>query len=110
MVREVPEMAAHTEQAVQATRTAKLVIKCNMTHSYKECPAFGKNATNAVLKIISVLAADQLKAMAKAKDAGEVERQLTARVQKDATEPTEVDAPGEGHIQEVDHRQATPTA
>ena len=69
-----------------------------------------KNATNAVSKIISVLAADQLGATAKAKDARKVEHQLVAGAQKDITDPTEADAPGQGHVQEVDHRHATPTA
>ena len=69
-----------------------------------------RNATNAVLKIISVLAADQLGMLAKAKDAGGVEHQLVVGAQKDITDPTEADAPGQDQVQEVDHRQITPTA
>ena len=69
-----------------------------------------KNATNAVLKIILVLAADQLGVMAKAKTAREVEHQLMAGAQRDITDPTEADAPGQDHIQGVDHRLATLTA
>ena len=48
--------------------------------------------------------------MAKAKAAREVEHQLVAGAQRDITNPTEADTPGQGHIQEVDHRLTTLTA
>ena len=57
-----------------------------------------KNATNVVSKIISVLAADQLRVTAKAKETGEVEHQLAAGAQKDVTDPTEAGTPGQGHV------------
>ena len=48
--------------------------------------------------------------MAKAKTNAEVEHQLEAKAQRDVTDPTEADAPGPDHIQEVDHKPATLTA
>ena len=69
-----------------------------------------KNAINAVLRIISVLAADQLGATAKAKTDAEVEHQLEVEAQRDVTDPTEADAPGPDHIQEVAHKLTTLTA
>ena len=103
-------MAAHTEQVVQATRTAKHVVSVTQHAHTKTVQHLAKNATNVILKIISVLAADQLRVMAKSKVTREVEHQLMAGVQRDITDPTEVDTPGQGHIQEVDHRHTTPTA
>ena len=69
-----------------------------------------KNAINAVLRIISVLAADQLGAMAKAKTNIEVEHQLKVEAQRDVTDPTEADTPDPDHVQEVDHKLTTLTA
>ena len=109
MVRKVPETAAHTELAVRVTRTAKLVVNATQHTRTKTVQHLAKNATNMVSKIISVFAADQLGVTAKAKHAREVEHQLTAGAQKDITDPTEVDAPGQDHIQEVDHKYATST-
>ena len=48
--------------------------------------------------------------MAKAKTAREVEHQLVAGAQRDVTDQTEADVPGQDHIQGVDRRLATLTA
>ena len=63
-----------------------------------------------VLRIISVLVADQPRATAKAKTDAEVEHQLKVEAQRDVTDPTEADAPGPDHIQEVDHKLEMLTA
>ena len=76
MVRKVPETAAHTEQMVRVTRTAKCVVSATQHTHTKTVQHLAKNATNAVSKIILVLAADQLRVTAKAKAAREVEHQL----------------------------------
>ena len=67
MVRKAPEPAAHIELVVQAVKTAKHVASATQCTHTKTVQHLAKNAINAVLRIISVLAADQLRAMAKAK-------------------------------------------
>ena len=78
-----------------SNKDSKTCSKCNTTHSYKDCP---EKCHKCGFKIISVLAADQLRVMTKAKDAREVEHQLVAGAQKDVTDPTEADALGQSQV------------
>ena len=109
-VRKVPEPAAHTEQAIRVTGTANHVASATQCTHTKTVQCLAKNATNAFLKIILGLAADQLRVAAKAKTTGEVEHQPVAGAQRDITDPTEAGAPDLDHIQGVDRRPATLTA
>ena len=93
-----------------SNKDSKTCSKCNMRHSCKGCPEFGKKCHKYGFKIILVLAAGQLRMWVLAKDAREVEHQLVAGLQRDVTDPVEADAPDQGHNQEVDHQHETPTA
>ena len=109
-VRKAQEPAAHIGLVVWVVKTAKCVASPTQCTHTKTVQHLAKNATNTVLRIISVLAADRLRAAAKAKTNAEVEHQLKAEAQRDITNPTEADTPGPDHIQEVDHKLATLTA
>ena len=87
-----------SQRVVQVPKTAKCVVSATQHTCTKTVQYLAKNTTNVVLKIILILAVDQLKATAKTKATREVEHQLVAGAQRDITDPAEVDAPGQGHI------------
>ena len=91
-VRKAPEPAAHIELVVQAVKTAKHVASATQCNRTKTVQHLAKNGTNAVLRIISVLAAYRFRVTAKAKTDAEVEHQLEVEVQRDIIDPTEADS------------------
>ena len=94
----------------QSTRDSKLCSKCNTTHQFKDCPAFGKNAINVVLRIISVHALDLHGVTDKAQTSIEVEHQHMVGALRDVTDPAEAGAPDPDHVQGVVHKLETPIA
>ena len=94
----------------QSTRDSKLCSKCNTTHQFKDCPAFGKNAINVVSRIISVHAVDLQEVMDKAQTNAEVEHPHVEGALRDVMDPAEAGAPDPDHVQGVVHRPETPTA
>ena len=93
----------------QSTRDSKICSKCNTTHQFKDCPAFGKNAINVVLRIILVHAVDLHGVMDKAQTDAEVEHQHEVGALRDVTDPAEAGAPDPDHVQGVVHKLETPT-
>ena len=91
----------------QSNKDSKTCSKCNTTHSFKDCPAFAKNAINVVLKIILVLAVDQHGVMVKAQTDTEVEHQHVVGALRDITDPAEAGTPDPDHVQGVDHKLTT---
>ena len=84
--------------------------KCNTTHQFKDCPAFGKNAINVVSRTISARAAGHHAATDKIQTDVEVEHHHVVEDPRDVTDLAETDAPGPGHDQGAVRRLGTPTA
>ena len=94
----------------QSTHNSKTCSKCNTTYQFKDCPAFGKNVTNVVLRTISAHVADHRGATDKTPTDAEVEHQDVVGTLRDATDPAEAGTPGPGQDRGVVHRLGTPTA
>ena len=94
----------------QSTWDSRMCSKCNTMHQFKDCPAFGKNATNVVLRTISAHVAYHHGAMGKTPTDAEVEHQHAVGALRDTADPAEAGTPGPDHIRGVVHRLEMPTA
>ena len=106
MVRKVSKPAVHTE----CTRDSKTCSKCNTTHQFKDCPAFGKKCHKCGLRIISVHAVDLHEVMDKAQTDTEVEHQHMVGALRDIADPAEAGTPDPDHVQGVVHKLETSIA
>ena len=84
--------------------------KCNTTHQFKDCPAFGKSAINVVLRIISACVADHHGVTDKTQTDTEVEHQHAVGALRDITDPAEAGAPDPDHVRGAVHKLEMPTA
>ena len=94
----------------QSTRDSKICSKCNTTHQFKDCPSFGKNAINVVLRIILAHVVDLHRVTDKTQTNKEVEHQHMVEALRDITDLAETGAPDPDHVQGVVHKLETPIA
>ena len=109
-VRKVLEPAAHIEQAIRVTKTAKHAVSATQLTHLRTVQHLAKNAIDVGSKIILVLAADQHRVMAKAQTNAEVEHQHAVGALRDVTNPVEADTSDLDHAQGVDHKLTMHTA
>ena len=111
MVRKDTKTSGSYRTSSQSTCDSKTCSKCNTTHQFKDCPAFGKKCHKCGFKNhFSLCCRSSSQQLDKTLTDAEVEHQDTVGALRDATDPAEAGTPGPGHDQGAVHRLGMPTA
>ena len=93
----------------QSTRDSKMCSKCNTTHQFKDCLAFGKKCHKCGFKNHFSSCCRSSHSNRQDSDRRRGRTPACGRKTERCTDPAETDVPGPGHDQAV-HRLGTPTA